>query len=235
MSETSNSLKAAYLREVEIFQDLTADEIEALGKLMPLKQVAAKTVFYDPQSASEILFLIKKGRVRLYHLSTDGKAFTTAILETGTFFGEMTLLGQRLYGNYAEAATDCTLCLISHQDAGNLLLGDRRIAYRIVETLGRRLLESEQKLADAALKHVPARVASLLLQIANKQNASEPQQVSSAIELRFTHEDLGQLLGIHRETVTRTLKELSRLNYIELHRGRIVLLDADGLLDFSAN
>lgn len=234
MSQKNDSIKSAYLRDAEIFQDLTTNEVDEMAQLMPLIEVAAQTVFYTAQNATESIFLIKEGRVRLYYLSAEGKTLTTAILEKGTFFGEMALLGQRLYGNFAETVTDCKLCLISREDLKKFLLADRRIAFRIVETLGQRLLESEQKLADITLKHVPARVASLLLQLASKQNTSE-LSANDALELHFTHEQLGQLLGIHRETITRTLKELSRLNYIQLHRGRIVLLDADGLLDFSAN
>ncbi len=228
--------KQILLRDIEIFQDLTEAEVDALGEKMPLKNVAAKTVLYTPEEPTEVLFLIKKGRVRLFRLSADGRTVTTAILTKGTFFGQLALLGQQLYGNFAEALTDCVICFISRADAKTYLIGDARIAYRVIETLGRRLLEIEQRLADAALKHVPARVASLLLQIAEKQvregGANHP--ATDAIEINFTHEELAQLLGIHRETISRTLKEFSRLDLIRLGRGRIALLDAKGLLDLSA-
>ncbi len=225
-----------FLRDVEIFQDLTAAEVDALGEKMPLTDAAAKTVLYTPEKPTEVLFLIKKGRVRLYRLAADGGIITTAILEKGAFFGQMALLGQQLYGNFAEALTDCVICVISRSDAKTYLIGDERIAFRIIETLGRRLLEVEQRLADAVLKQVPARVASLLLQIAEKQAREDgaKQPATDAVEINFTHEELAQLLGIHRETISRTLKEFSRLNLIRLGRGRIVLLDAKGLLDLSA-
>ena len=229
--------ESIFLRDVEIFRDLTEAEIERLGEKMPMKDYKAKTVFYTPQDKTEIVFMIKRGRVRLYRLSASGDIFMTAILEAGTFFGEMALLGQKLYGNFAEAATDCTICLISRADARKYLIGDERIAYCIIETLGKRLLELEQRLADSALKRVPARVASLLLQFANKQiehqNKSK-RNSANEIEIFCTHEELAQLLGIHRETITRTLREFSRLNFIRLGRGRIFLLDMDDLLDLSA-
>lgn len=225
-----------FLRDVEIFQDLTGAEVDRLGEKMPLKEVAAKTVLYTPEKATEFLFLIKKGRVRLFRLAADGKIITTAILEKGAFFGQMALLSQQLYGNFAEALTDCVICVISRADVKKYLIADARIAYRIIETLGRRLLESEQRLADAVLKQVPARVASLLLQIAEKQvrEGGANQPATDAVEINFTHEELARLLGIHRETISRTLKEFSRLNLVRLERGRIALLDAKGLLDLSA-
>ncbi len=97
MKAKPNLESQIYLREVDLFQDLSAEEIEALGERMPIKVVDAGTIFYSSQEPTEMLFLLKKGRVRLYHLSSEGKTFTTAIIEAGTFFGEMTLLGQRLH------------------------------------------------------------------------------------------------------------------------------------------
>ena len=229
--------KQSFLRDAEIFRDLTEQEVDRLGEKMPLKNVAARTILYTPEEPTEVLFMIKKGRVRLFRLSADGKTITTATLEEGTFFGQLALLGQQLYGNFAETLTDCVVCVINRQDAKTYLIGDARIAYRIVETLGRRLLEIEQRLADAALKHVPARVAALLLQFAKKQLDAQKDAgaaTAEAIEIVCTHEELAQMLGVHRETITRTLKEFSRLNYIRLARGRILLLDTNGLLDLSA-
>ncbi|MDQ3687437.1 MAG: Crp/Fnr family transcriptional regulator, partial [Acidobacteriota bacterium] len=162
-----------YLRDVELFQDLTPDEVEALGERMPMKEVAAGTVFYGPHEPTEALFLLKRGRVRLYYLTAGGKEFTTTVIGAGAFFGEMTLLGQRLYGSYAEAVTPCVLCLMSRDDVKTLLLGDLRISYRVVEMLGRRLIETERRLVDSALKHVPGRLTSLLLQLAREQVSHE--------------------------------------------------------------
>ncbi len=226
--------RAFFLKDIEIFQDLTEAEVDAIGEKIPHKHYRAKSIFYTPEDKGEVLFLLKEGRVRLFRLSADGKTLTTATLETGTFFGKMALLGQRLYGNYAEAVTDCVICPISRENARKYLVGDERIAYRIIETLGKRLLELEQRLADSALKQVPARLASLLLQFAEKQTADQSAPSAAPIELICTHEELAQMLGIHRETITRTLKEFSRMGLVKLSRGKILLQDAKALLDLSA-
>ncbi len=71
--------KQGYLKDVDIFQDLSPAEIDALRA--PVRQVEAGTILYMPDEPMEVLFILKVGRVRLYHLSPDGKALTTAILE----------------------------------------------------------------------------------------------------------------------------------------------------------
>lgn len=227
-----------YLHQVEILQDLSPAELKAMDEMMSMKQVAAGTVFYTPQQPCEVVFLLKQGSVRLYQLSDEGRPFTTALVEAGTFFGEMTLLGQSLYGSFAEAATPCLLCIMSREDVKMSLLADARIAARIVETLGRRLLETEKRLADFALKSVAARLATLLVQKACPPQAHQHSRgllAATVTEITCTHEELAQSVGAHRETVTKILNEWRGQKLVELHRGRIVLLDGKRLRGFSAS
>jgi len=225
--------KQGYLKDVDIFQDLTPDEIDALGMRAPMRNVEGGTLFFSPLDRTEVLFILKVGRVRLFHLSPDGKALTTAILESGTIFGEMALLGQGLDHSYAEALTSCVLCLMSRQDVITLLLGDPRIALRITETLGRRLIEAEQRLSDFAFKRLPERVAALLLQLAQEPRSRLFR--TGRPEVRYTHEQLADMVGTYRETVTKILNEFRAQGWVELRRGKIIVLDRDALAGVNAS
>ncbi len=219
--------KQGHLSEVDIFRDLAPADIEALGKRAPMKTVPAGAVFYTLEEPGEVLFILKVGRVRLYRLSPEGKAFTIAILAAGTIFGEMAILGQALHDSYAESLTPCVLCLMSREDVKTVLLGDPRIALRITETLGRRLLEAERRLADTAFKSLPQRLATLLVTLAER----EPPRLfrPARREVRYTHEQLAEMAGTYRETVTKVLNELREAGLIELQRGKVVLLDIEAL------
>lgn len=225
--------KQAYLKQNEIFQDLAPEEIEVVSKWAPMKRVPTGTIFYSPDQPTEVLFILKEGRVRLYHLSPEGKALTTAILEAGTIFGEMALLGQGLYGSYAEALTPCLLCLMSREDVKKVLLSDPRIAFRITEVLGRRLLEAEQRLSDFAFKNVSQRLATTLLHLAQEPRVRWFRPAH--LEVRYTHEALAEMVGTHRETATKILNEFRSQGLIELQRGKIVLLDVDNLRSLAAS
>ncbi len=203
-----------------------------MGEMMPIKRVETGNVFYCPTQPAEVLFIVKQGRVNLYHLSAEGTAFTTATVEAGTIFGEMALMGQSLYGSYAEAVTPCLLCIMSREDVQMALLGDLRISSRLVEILGRRLIETEQRLADFALKSVAARVAALLLQLARSELVREGRgdvPVVGSVEVTGTHVELAQGVGAYRETVTKILNEWRGQGLVELGRGRVVLLEAEKL------
>ncbi len=224
--------KSAYLREVDILRDLEPAEIEQLGKRAPMQRVAVGTIFYSPEQAAEVLFILKEGRVRLYHLSEDGKALTTAILDAGTIFGEMALLGQALHQSYAEADTPCLLCLMSKEDVKSILLSDPRVATRIAEILGQRLFSAEQRLSDFAFKSIPQRLASLLIQLARPPRG-RLFRGDAAPEVDYTHEALAAMVGAYRETITKTLNELRAAGLIELKRSRVIIRDAAGLRAFS--
>jgi CRP-like cAMP-binding protein len=218
------------LSEVDIFQDLTEQELSNLAARAPMQTVDTGTVFYSPEQRTEVLFILKKGRVRIFRLSPSGKALTTAVVTPGTIFGEMAIIGQHMHDQYAEALEACVICLMSREDVRQMLLSDPRIAARITETLGNRLVELEQRLGDFAFKNVPQRIVSTLLTLSRADQVRQRWPLSrGAAEVRFTHEQIAEFVGTYRETATKVLNELREQGLIELRRGKIVLLDMPAL------
>lgn len=214
------------MREVDIFADLTDTEMEKMAAAAPRKDVRTGDMVYTPGNREEALYIVKAGRIRIFRVTDDGKALTTAILTPGMVFGEMPLVGQRMHGSYAEALDASTLCAMNTQEVRAMLLGDPRIAARIAATLGERVAELEQRLSDSVFKTVPQRLASTLLLLASSHSK---RPVTGAIQLSITHEQLATVAGTSRETVTKVLGELADAGSIKLGRGKIVLLDLGAL------
>ena len=219
--------KVHFLQENDLFRGLSRDDLKLMAERAPMKRVPAGTVFYSPEQPAEVLFILKQGRVRIYRLSADGRALTTAVLEQGSIFGEMVLLGQRLHDSYAEALDPCLLCLMSREDVRTNLLSDPRIAASIVEILGTRLLEAQEALSGIVFKRTPQRLAALLLQ--RSRPVHSLLGAARGQEVRHTHEELADMLGAGRETVTKVLNEWAKAGLIELKRGRVRLLRAGDL------
>ena len=204
------------LSELDLFADLDREDLERIAHAAPMREVAKGALLYGPLSGPEVLFIVKQGRVRLYATSPDGRTLTTAILSPGQLFGQMGLLGQRIDGGMAEMLDAGVVCQMSRQDVERLLLADPRIASRIALALGQRIAELEQRLSDTALKTVTERVASALVTVAGNPPTT----------VRLTHEQLAELVGSTRETVTKVLGELRDRRLIALRRGRIDVVDA---------
>lgn len=214
------------MSEVDIFCDLDDDEMTAMSQAAPMKTYASGTLVYTPHQPVETLFILKKGRIRIFRISPDGRALTTAIIDPGTIFGEMVIIGQQMHDNFAEALDDVVACVITKTDVRRLLLGDPRISARISETLGRRVGELEQKFSDAVFKSVPERVAGALATLAS---ASSGRPIGRGVQVKLTHEQLAALAATSRETTTKILGELADQGLIALGRGRITVLDQERL------
>ncbi len=216
-------VKTRHLSTMDLFQDLSEKEGEELDRISTMSSVRKGKVFYRPEEMGEVLFILKEGNVQLYRISPEGKKLVITSLGPGSLFGEMALLGQQMHNTFAEAITDCTICVMSRADLERLILQRPQVALRMLEITGRRLRDAESRLEDLAFKGIPARLSSLLLRLAGDSN-----QISG-----LTHQDLAEMVGTYRETATQVLNDLKSRNLIEIGRKRIAILDREGLLSVS--
>lgn len=226
MSEEQTD-RIAYLHMVDIFQDLSEEEIAEIDRAMTITTGRRGKIFYMPEDTSEVLFLLKEGRVQLYRISPEGKKLVIGTVGPGAVFGEMALIGQGMHNTFAEATEDCVLIVMSREDVERLLITKPQVALRIFEAMGNRLKETESRLEAIAFKGIPARLASLLLQLADERQSDTIQGL--------THQDLGERIGTYRETTTQTLNSFKASGLIDIGRKRIRILDQEGLERIAAS
>lgn len=213
--------KLGYLSEIELFQDLSEKEVAELDRVTTMSTVPKGRVFYRPEEPTEVLFILKKGRVQLYRISPEGKKLVITTLGPGTLFGEMALLGQWMHNTFAEAVEESLICVMSRTDLERLVINRPQVALRMLEITSKRLREAEGRLEDLAFKGIPARLASLLVRLAEEQDGTS---ISG-----LTHQDLAETVGTYRETATQVLNDLKAQGLIDIGRKRIVILDKEGL------
>lgn len=215
--------KLGYLSDVDLFRDLSDRDMAELDRMTTITTVPRGRVFYQPEDVSEVLFLIKQGKVQLYRISPEGKKLVIATLGPGTLFGEMALLGQQMHNAFAEALDDCMILVMSRADLERLILGKPLVGLRLLEITGRRLNDAESRLEDMAFKGIPARLASLLLRLSAERN--------SADILGMTHQDLAETIGTYRETATQVLNDMKSQGLIAIGRKRITICDPERLAE----
>ncbi len=209
-----NPDKIGYLRSNELFRGLDEKEMEMLDRLTSMTTCESGRIFFTPGETGQVLFLLKKGRVQVYRLSPEGKKLIIATLEEGTLFGEMAVVGQGMYNTFAQAIEPCTLCAMSRRDVEMLLAKFPQVSTRLLEILGNRLMDAETRLEAIAFKSIPARLAALLMQLQSKNFVDG-----------HTHQDLAEMIGTYRETVTQTLNDFKTEGLIAIHRKRIEIRD----------
>jgi CRP-like cAMP-binding protein len=233
-STLSENTKASFLAQNDIFRHLSADEIQELDRLTTVIACPAGRVFYRPGETGHVLFLLKEGRVQLYHLSTDGRKLITATLETGACFGEMPLIGQGMYNSFAEAVEDSRICVMSKHDVEHLLSHKPAVTLALLQIVGQRLVQLETQLINATFMSSQARLAALLLQLA--QPAQHTSRVQPLLVVAgLSQEELAERLGVYRETVNGALRELREAGAIVLGRKHITITNAAYLEEIAAS
>ncbi len=214
--------KASFLAQSDIFRHLSADEITELDRLTTIMTYQPGRVFYRPGETGHVLFLLRTGRVQLYHLSTDGRKLVTATLTAGACFGEMPLIGQGMYNSFAEALDNSRICVMSRHEVESLLTRKPAVALALLQIVGQRLVQLETQLIDTTFKSSHARLATLLLQLAQPGQQHGQTQVVHG----FSQEELAERLGVYRETVSVALRDLKEAGAIVPGRKHITILNA---------
>lgn len=210
--------KIGYLSAMELFADMSHEEMEEMSRAITMRTCQPGTVFYNPGESGEVMFLLKKGSVQIYRLSPEGRKLVIARLKPYSFFGEMSVLGQGMYESFAEAEEECVLCAMSRRDVEKHIFSRPEMVLRLLKAVGERMVAVEQMLEDAAFKGLVPRIASLLLREA------ESDEVRG-----LSHQEIADRLGVYRESTTMALNEMKMAGLIEIRRKRIAILDRVGL------
>jgi CRP/FNR family transcriptional regulator len=219
--------KLRLLSLVDVLEPLSEGELEEFGRRVPDTHVERGRVFYAPGDKSEALFMLKKGKVRIYKVTPEGWEFTLAVVEAGTMFGEMALTAQRMREAYAEAIEPSDICVLRREDLERIVRSNPDVGLAMMRVLSERLRACEERLEDTGLKDVPARLAGLVLRLAESEGVVTGEGLK--IPTRYTHHQLAAMIGTSRETITRAFAKLRQAGAVELRRRYIHIEDVPAL------
>ena len=212
---------------VDIFESLSEEEIQGLTGQLSDVHLEPGQIFYTPQDRSERLFVLQKGRVRVFKM-TDRHEFTLAVVDEGTIFGEMALTAQRLQEAYAQAIEPSEVSVMHKQDLERLVLEKPEVGLKITHLLSERLRRYETRLEDITLKGITARLASVILLLLESEGVVSGSNYLK-VPIHHTHEQLGTMIGTNREAVTRAFSQLQDEGLVELRRRLIYVADIEAL------
>src|ERR687898_126649 len=222
--------QAELLSRVDIFESLQKGEIrELLSDLLQRNaeiNLQAGKVFYTPPQPDGKLFILTKGRVRIYKMEGP-REFTLEVVDAGTVFGEVAFTPHALRDAYAETMEPSILLAMERADVERLIREKPQVGIRMISLLSERLHYYETRLEDVTLKEVPARLASLILLLVKSEGVQVPGEIR--IPTSYTHEHLGTMIGANREAVTRAFGRLQDEGALQIKRRLIYVEDVEAL------
>ena len=214
--------KIWYLKHFDIFKDLTDREIDVIDRISYMKHYKRRERIYGQDDPGDLVYLLKEGRVKIYKLSSDDKELTLAVLENGEIFGEMALIDDGPRGTIAETLDDSDICVIRRRDFEMLLKKKPDLAMHVTKLIGLRRREIENQLENLVFRTAPSRLAALLMSLAEKYGVRDSQGI--ILNVKFSQQELTNLIGTAQETTSALLNEFKRLGFIDIRYRRIKIL-----------
>ena len=146
--------KLYYLAKADVFCDLRLEELKEIADAAMLTTCQTGRIFDSPNEHGEVLFILKKGHVQLYRMSDEGRKLVIATLGPGTLFGEMALTGMGMHDAFAEATEAALICIFNRSDLEETLMSKPKVAVRLLDFMGNRLRETEERLAQTLFQGV---------------------------------------------------------------------------------
>lgn len=214
--------KLWYLSQMKLFKGLSKDEIETMHAFTHMSTIPKNTIVQTPNRKNNGLYFVKEGKLRLYNLSPEGKQYTLGIIGKGNTFGTTSLFSLGTQNAYIETLEDILICLFDPEQLEAFLLARPTLLLSILKNLSIKIEEQNQMLEQLALYDIKERTVFWLKKLAKEFGVENGDFVT--IDLPLSHQELANMIGSTRESVSVILSHLSKEGIILSGRLNISIL-----------
>jgi CRP/FNR family transcriptional regulator, cyclic AMP receptor protein len=210
-----------HVKQFQLFERLSESQLARLEQGAKIRKFSRGAVVYLPQDAASHVFLLAEGRIKLCHCTPDGKEAILAFIDPGELFGELALTTSDRREERAEAVEASTVVLLDTGRLESTMSEDAGLTLGITRLIGLRRQRVERRLKSLLFRSNRERMTDLLQELAERYGRTIPSGIE--ITLRLTHQELANVIGATRETVTLVLGELQLEGLISVGRKKIVI------------
>lgn len=220
--------KLQLFRQISLLNILSNEEAEKLSKLAVLKKISKFQFIFMPDEPTEFVYILVKGRVKCGTFSADGREVIKEILKPFAIFGDLGLAGVTQHADFTQALyDDAEYLMIRTTDFQTFLQGNKAFMSAFLFHLTKKLNKLEDRLSSLILKDARERIIDFLLETAG--NEGKRVGYETLVKHHLTQQDIANLTGTSRQTVTSVLNELRKNNLIYFNRNTILIRDLDKL------
>jgi CRP/FNR family transcriptional regulator, cyclic AMP receptor protein len=216
-----------HLRKIPLLGAVAPAKLQELITQVELREIPRRQVIYLPGDPGDQIYFINGGRVKTSKVTRDGKELTLAYRGAGQVFGELAVVDGSPREEMAEAMKNAIITELPVEVFRDLLLSDAKLCFSFMAEMGRRRKQLETKLEHLVFKDVQAKLAALLLELAEEYGQETEDGLQ--IGLKITHQEMANLIGSTRETISLTLAQFKKRGLLDLNGRSVVLKDQSGL------
>lgn len=209
-------IEQSLLKQLPLFSDLPTVHLASIASLLKVYHYQKHELLFSEGEAGLGVWLLLRGAVKLVKTDSQGGEQLLKVVAPEQFFAEVVLFDGGTYPATAIAQSDCTVAVLYNADARALLSSHPELAWRFLHTMSERLRAAQERIRILAGSDATVRLAALLLQVAKEQGQSQ---------LSLSKQDLANMAGIARETVSRILSVFRDEGYIQTGRNKLVIVN----------
>jgi len=213
------------LKLIPLFSELTEAELADIAAIAMEQTFKKDTMILIEEEVGSTMFIILNGRVKISRISDDGREVILSILVDGDFFGEMAILDGQTRSANAVTLEETQMMVIRRDNFLQILHKYPQVAINLLKELAHRLRRSDAQIKSLSLQNALGRVASTLLRIADDSGIIKLGRVE--ISHLPPQQDLANMAGTSRETISRVIKSLNQLGYVEKQGSKLIILNYD--------
>jgi CRP/FNR family transcriptional regulator, cyclic AMP receptor protein len=220
------------LQYIPIFSELLDTDLQKIARASTKQHYRKDNMILIEEEIGSTMFVILTGRVKISRISDDGREVILSILGEGDFFGEMSILDGETRSANVVTLEDSQILVIRRENFLQMLHDFPQIAINLLKELAHRLRKSDSQIKSLSLQNATGKVASTLLRIADDSGKIHLGQVE--IPKLPPQQDLANMAGTSRETISRVIKSLSEKGYCKKVGSKLIIMDYEAFrADFS--
>ncbi len=212
----------ASLRVIPMFSGVSTEVLTLIASLLIERRFPKHKTIVEEGAPGDYMYIISEGRVKVTKLSGDGREKILELLEVGDFFGEMSLFDEAPRSASVKAMSDVRILALARNDFLRLLSRSPDLALSVIQELTRRLRQVDEQASSLSFQRVKERTMGLLVRLAKEASSHEGRRKTPVL----THQQIADMIGTSRETVTRAVKGLKEEGWLE-QEGKHYLVPAE--------
>lgn len=218
----SSKHKNDLIKRAELFSSLTNEEVDMLINKMLVKQFKKNEVILYEEDTNEYMYIILLGKVKVVRTTLDGKEIILAIHQSGSFFGEMSLIDGKTSPASVIATEDSLISIIAKADFFSIIFSQNKITRNLLHILCDRLRKSWDTIQLLNFNNAAQRTKMLFLMLADEYGEKTPEGI--ILNIKLTHQDISDMTGLTRETVTRVIDKFQKSKEITILKDKYIRL-----------
>lgn len=219
---TRSEFPVLALGRIPLFRSLSESELRDIRDQIVMKRFRKNQVILHAEKTNEFMYIILDGEVKVVRYTGEGKEIIVSIHSGGEFFGELSLLDGKTTPATVTASKESLTAIISKQDFYTLLYSHRKVMENLLKILCSRFRNAIQKIEILNFNNASQRMKMLFLMLAESHGEQVPE--GTLLSIKLLHQDIADMVGLTRETVTRVLDRWKRNGEIEVLGNKTICL-----------